>query len=296
MDESKHDKTPVPLRNKQLLASSLESAQPGQMVALDSKGRVISPRRHRVRRGLAWAAMGAICAGLPIVYTALWGVVGGALVGGGFIGWTLIRVRYYVMLKRAVVGIAAGNFDQEALLLRVIEGRLCSKPLRGAAHLNLGACLTYKGQYEFAREHYERAAVLIPKRSVHRKQAEYAVVMTYVNLEQPARAHEELSKIALHENAGRWMKILHWIAEFYVAHAVGQHSLDDEQLHERAILALNVSTAGELLALLAWAHQVSGDTDQAWHLLREALDREVRNFAFIPRLRPWIDQYRDAVQ
>ena len=48
--------------------------------------------------------------------------------------------------------------------------------------------------------------------------------------------------------------------------------------------------------MLAWAQHRLGDDDQAWHLLREAYDRErtVGLTQGMPRLWAWMEAHKDA--
>jgi hypothetical protein len=78
--------------------------------------------------------------------------------------------------------------------------------------------------------------------------------------------------------------------------AEGHCPLSEDDIHARAIVALRITTAGPLIALLAWAHRENGDDDQAWHLLREAYDREHTPglTAAQPRLWAWMEANKAA--
>ncbi len=275
---------------KDLIASSLEEAQPGQAVALDRKGKVMSASRYRIQRGVAWAALGTLSVGIPVVYTALWGL-SGALVGTGLCAWAFARLRYQLIVRRTFAQIIAGDHDQEQVLRGVIGAWLCPRSVRGAAHLNLGTCLAFKSQFSEAKQEYQNAIRRLPKRSIHAKIAHYALVRMQVNLGELKDAEQKLKELEPKPTAGPYLLTRHWSAELYLWHVAGQHPLDADQLHDRAIVALSISTASGLLALLAWAHYASGDEDQAWHLLGEALDRNAEDLVYLPRLKQWIDEH-----
>ena len=160
-DHLKLQKVESPGR-KDLIASSLEEAEPGQAVVLDRKGNVMSARSYRIRRGIAWTALGALGIGIPIVYTALWGL-SGAFVGTGLCAWAATRLRYQLIVRRAFTRMVSGDHDQEEVLRKVIGAWLCPRSVRGAAHLNLGTCLAYKDQFSDAKQEYLNAIARLPK-------------------------------------------------------------------------------------------------------------------------------------
>jgi hypothetical protein len=120
-----------------------------------------------------------------------------------------------------------------------------------------------------------------------------AEVTTLVNLGRTGEARQRLEQLRGHLPDGNYLRLQFWVAELYVCFAEGEHRFDADQLHERARTALGITGAASLLGLCAWAHYTSGDHDQAWHLLSEALDRRPGQLIdrLLPKLHAWMEAH-----
>jgi hypothetical protein len=277
------------------LARTLEEASPRAFVHVDGSGQVRSPGRYRALQALSYGAAGAIVTGVTVIYGALLGPAGVAIGAGlaAYLGWSIRRGQ---RLQRATALIVHDRLDEaERLLETVLRSWRCPKHVRALAEQNLGAIETRRGNYEAALTH-ERAAMAIyaggRRRSPMARIVEYAEVTTLVNLGRVGEARQRLeAKGAV--PTGDYLRMQHWVAELYVCLGEGEHRLDGDALHERGREALKVTGAAALLGLCAWAHAHTNDTDQAWHLLREALDRQegLRIDRALPRLHEWMQAH-----
>jgi hypothetical protein len=280
-----------------VLARNLEEAAPRTFVHIDARGQVRSPARYRAIEAASYGALGGITLGVTVVYGAMLGFPGvalGAAVGLWF-GWLLRRGR---MLQKATLLLAHDRLDEaEALLQRVLSSWPRPRAVRALAEQNLGAVCARRGDWEGALGHQRAAMTLYAqrrRRSPMARLVEYAEITTLVNLDRVGEARHRLDERA-RDGAprGNYLRLQLWVAELYVCLAEGEHRFDADALHERARTALGITGAAALLGLCAWAHHQSGDTDQAWHLLRESLDRREGQLIdrLLPRLHAWMEAH-----
>jgi hypothetical protein len=279
-----------------VLARSLEEAAPRSFVHIDSAGQVRSPARYRAMELVSYGAVGGITLGVTVVYGALFGFPGVAL-GAGVAAWFGWMVRRGRMLQKATLLLAHDRLDEaEALLRQVLSSWPRPRALRALAEQNLAAVAARRGDFEAALIH-QRAAMQIyalgRRRSPMARLVEYAEVTTLVNLGRVGEARQRLEQRHADVPRGDYLRLQFWVADLYVCLAEGEHRLDGDTLHERARTALSINGAAALLGLCAWAHARSGDSDQAWHLLREALDRRQGQWIdrLLPRLHSWMEAH-----
>ncbi len=244
---------------------------------------------------MSYAAAGTVVAGVTGIYGALLGPPG-VLIGlglGAYLAWHVRRAR---RLQDAVTLLAHDRLEEaEQKLNEVRFSFRCPRPLRAMAEQNLGAIATRRGDYELALEHQRAALVLyarMRRKNPMRQLTEYAEAVTLVNLGRTGEARQRFdARIGEGAPVGDYLKLQHWVAELYICLAEGSHRIDGDELHSRARVALAVSGASALLALLAWAEHESGDRDFAWHLLREAFDRrrQLHLKEALPILAVWMD-------
>lgn len=288
--------TPVP---KLEMARTLAEAPPRSFVHVDSKGQVRSPGRYKALQAVSYGAAGAVVAGVTVLYGAILGPAGVAvgLGVGAYMGW---HIRRGLKLQEATRLLVHDRLDEaEALLNKVLAGWRVPKQLRALAEQNLAAVHTRRGDYEEALKH-QRVAMTIyartRKRSLFARTVEYSEITTLVNLGRVGEARQRLeARLAQGVPEGDYLRIQHWVAELYVCLAEGEHRISAEDLHTRARAGLAITGAAALLGLTAWAHFHKGDTDQAWHLLREAYDRR-KDTALekaLPRLHEWMEAHAD---
>ena len=292
------ESTPAPPME---MARSLAEARPKAFVHVDAHGNVRSPSRYRAIQAASYGAAGAIVAGVTVVYGALLGVPGVAIgVGlGAYVGW---HVRRGLKLQRATRLLVHDRLDEaEALLKDVLAGWRVPRAVRALAEQNLGSVAVRRGDFEEALKH-ERAAMTLyarrRKRSLFSHTVDYAEITTLVNLGRVGEARQRLEQKHGVVPTGDYLRLQHWTSELYLCLAEGEHRLPADELHERAKTALGITGAAALLGLTAWAHAQLGDTDQAWHLLREAYDRKsgIGLERALPRLWEWMEAHKTEAE
>lgn len=274
-----------------VLAKTLEQAPKRTFLHVDNKGRVRSPRRYRAIEGLNQVATGGLLIGAPVALTFAFGplglLAGGAL--GALVGWRMVWARKLDNAVRLLVHDRTA--EARVLLEQVRTSRLMPRGARALAEQNMGACYAREENYEKALEH-QLAAIALHKRgkkTLFAHVVDYAAVHSLVNLERVKEARLRLEEKGKAEDKGEYLRLQHWVADLHVCMAEGEHSLTDDQLHDRAREALGITTAAALLGLLAWAYEKSGDDEQAWLLLHEAIDR--KDGTIIERTMPMLGKW-----
>jgi ATP/maltotriose-dependent transcriptional regulator MalT len=281
------------------ISGTLKDATSTSFVHVDRKGKVRSRARYKALRGVTWGAVGVVGMA-PVIYGLMFGaagvVAGGALVG--FLGW---RISHGVKLQRAVRLIRDERVDEARdMLTSLTRARLIPKATRALVEHNLAVCYTKRGDFETALVHWERARGLYGakrKPSVFAQMADYSEIKTLVNV---GRIGDARGRLAAKGDApeGDYLQLQHWVAELYVLFADGKHELTDDELHARARVGLELTGGAPLLGLTAWAHHVSGDDDQAWHLLGEAIERadDPGIEQTMPLLHTWMQEHADLAE
>jgi tetratricopeptide (TPR) repeat protein len=276
------------------LAESLEQAAPRTFVHVDRKGQVRSPARYKALQAVSYGAAAAIVGGVTVMYGALLGVpgVGIGAAFAAYFGWHLKRGR---MLHKATVLLVHDQLDEaEALLRKVLASWRCPRHVAALAEQNLGAVYNRRGNFEEALAHQRSSMALYARsnnKSPMRQVVEYGEMITLVNLGRAGEARQRLDQKHGKVPEGDYLRLQHWGAELYVCLAEGEHRLDPDSLHQCAIAALKITGAAALLGLTAWAHWRMKDTEQAWHLLREAYDRRegIKLERAMPILWKWME-------
>jgi tetratricopeptide (TPR) repeat protein len=274
------------------LARSLQVASQRSFVHVDRRGQVRSPARLRVLQALDYTVIGAALA-LPVVYTWLFGPLFG-VAGLAATATAVWRVSATRRLKRGANLLVHDRLDEaEAALAPVARRGRAPRRLRALAMQNLGACSARRGDHEVALERLREAIRLHGRsRSPLAASARYAEICTLVNLGRTGEARARLAERGP-VPTGDYLRVLHWSSELLLALAEGRHTIDERELHERARVALGITSASALLGLLAGAHHHAGDPEQAWHLLGEALDRvDIPLDRLMPALWAWMEAHR----
>ena len=285
---------PVP---KLVLAKDLAAATPRSFVHIDRHGQVRSPARFRAIEAASYAALGGTAILVTITYGMAFGVPG-ALLGvflGLVFGSAIRRARRLQTAARLIINDRVE--EAQPLLEELARGRRSGKRFRALVEQNLAACHLRRGRFEEALAHQRSSIVLHGKRrSPFARIAEYGELLTLVNLGRVKEARELFGRRHAEVPSGDYLRVHHWIAELYISFAEGKHAIDGDELYTRARAALAITSAAALLALLAWAHHQLDDLDQAWHLLREAQDREtgLPIAQTMPPLHAWMEEHRAA--
>ncbi len=259
------------------LARDLDSAAEGQWVHVDRKGRVRSVRRYRLLQ--ATSGVGVVfVASIPVVYGLMLGPVGAAI-GLGVTGMVGLRAWPVRRLRRSAELIENDRLDEaEQLLLKVARGRTVARQFKATAILNLGVIEVRRGNPEGALTFVRRASPLFgrgKRRPFTGRKADYFEAQVLATLGRTKEAQSVIAGCG-DPPEGEYLRVVHWSVELYVCLCAGGHELTSDELHERALKGLSMTTGVGLIALSAWAHKQAGDDDQAEHLLTEARDRMTR--------------------
>ena len=278
------------------LAESLEAAAPRTFVHVDRKGQVRSPTRYKALQAASYGVAATIVGGVTVMYGTLLGLpgVGIGAAFAAYFGWHHRRGR---MLHKATVLLVHDQLDEsEALLRKVLSSWRCPRHVAALAEQNLGAIYNRRGNFEEALQHQRASMALYARanaKSPMRQVVEYAEMIGLVNLNRAGEARQRFDQKQGKVPEGDYLRLQHWGAELYICLAEGDHRIDSEQLHQCAIAALKITGAAALLGLSSWAHWKRNDLDQAWHLLREAYDRQegVRLERSMPLLWTWMEAH-----
>jgi hypothetical protein len=280
------------------LAPSLEKASSRSFVHIDGHGQVRSPARYRALNALSYGAAATLVTLVTVAYGALLGLPG-VLLGLGLGGWIGWHVRRRMRIQDAVRHMVHDQLDEaETILKEILSSFRLPRRDRALAEQNLAGVYSRRGDYEEALRHqriamqlYAKASLLGSRRPLVRV-VEYAEVMTLVNLNRVGEARHRLERLQMPQ--GDYLRVLHWAAEMYVGLCDNDHRLTIDELHERSRVALTMTGGAALLGLCAWANLFSRQEDEAWHLLREAYDRQtgMKLDKTMPHLWKWMEAHR----
>jgi len=284
------------------LADDLESAKPRQLVYVDRQGRVRSARRYRTMNRVGYGMIFAVSSGAMVLYGVALGISGVAIAAGA-VGLGVLPWIHYVRLSRGVRHLVCDELDDaEALFAAVARGALVSRQLRACALHNLGAIAVRRQDFETALDWQQRSRALfqrIRRKPVHAHMADLAAVQTLIELGRLGGAEALLAEIRERLPEGEYLQVQLWSAELYLAMGHDRHDFSDDELHRRARVALQITSAVGLLLLLAWAYWKAGDTDQAGHLMGQAFDRP-EGLQLVettmPRLWTWVREHEALAQ
>lgn len=274
------ERSPAPVK----MARDHASRNPREMVFVNNQGESVSPLRAH---GTVVALIGGFVV-LAVTGVVSWPV---PVIMGGIVSWA------YLQLNRALRGNALalhGRLEEaEKMLTPLARSPLAHPAYRGLARSTLAGIEMRRGNHAAALEWARKGSRFgWPKLSV--AFCRLGRVTALVNLDRVAEARAFFDRYLKRVPKGDLLRHAHWGTELYLALAEGKHMIGADELHRRAREALGVTTGRTLLALLAWAHQQNGDVDQAWHLLRESLQRDDLwdTEKALPRLHAWMEAHR----
>jgi len=286
---------------KPVLARSLEEAEKGSVVYVDRTGKVRSPARYKAMMTVSYTALVGAVGGATVIWVSMIGLVPGIGIGAVFTGWTAWMLRSNFMLRTGQRLLLAERVDEAIpYYRRVTRSRLTPRVTRALAHQHLGTAYAWKGDHKTALAHLTSARAMFKKgralKTLQAKLLDYSVINALCALDRAAEARELFEKREAPPDDADYLRVMHWGAELLIGLTDGAvPDVAEQELHRRSIVALGITTAAPLLGLLAWALHRSGDDDQAWHLLREAYDRDLTLGLTVgmPRLWAWMEAHKD---
>jgi len=295
---------PVAMMRTSGVATSLESARPGQALMVASNGAVVGPYSEEVLMATLDAAVRVLCPGALVVLLsgAMFGAVGVmAAMMAAAIG-TLVWAQPRYELDRAVDLHAKGDHDgAEWRARRVAVTGFASLMVRGNAWMIAGAAAWLQGDLDKALKWMRRAVADLgtPTKGNWRGVA----ALARLNEIQLSAIRGDLAgaKSRLGElerdgiPSGDLVQIELVQARLVLAFEAGSASTlcaDDLSEWLRAVLATN--RFGSTLVLLAWAHLARGDSELVPMMLDVAADRldECRIEQSHPKLARWLTSLR----
>ncbi|HVZ87997.1 MAG TPA: hypothetical protein VHG72_13585 [Polyangia bacterium] len=276
------------------LADSLVEAGPRSLVYVDERGQVRSIAAYRRRMARVLVGGGGFMAAVTVLY---WQIAGptGLAVGGALTVMMMRHVPAWVRMVRAARLMALSKHAEAEMLLRSVSGSrfTASASQRGRAEQMLAMLATTRQDHATALALLTSALRRLPtdrRLRVQRRSAEYARVVTLVNLDRLAEARTcfvGLPRVM----EGDYLRIQRAYTELYLALAEGERAFDRALLEEQAEQALAYPERRGWLTLLAWAYDRTGDTATVARLLAEAATRpsEDRMRAMFPKLAAWLD-------
>ena len=268
------------------MAESLDRAEVGQLVYAGGDGTVLSPRRVRRRWAAVLGVSGAAFAlgvGVSIAYMPI------MLVPYGLIGLrAAMTIRGTRTLNRVAILMQDGKTaEARALAQPIADAWWMPRSWRGLALYRLAWCSVYERDYDQALALVGAALRKIAPNMVHARIARYGEVQILTSLGRLGEARERFARLGAVPR-GELLRVAHWETELYLAFAEGKHGLDDDALHDRVRKALAMNRSRLFLILLAWAHEISGDTDQMGFLLAQAETRKTPKDRLPPTVETWV--------
>ena len=290
-------------------ARSIADAQPGEVIYLDGKGRVVGPRRLSYIKMGAWGFMGLMVGSIGVLYGVWFSPLVGAAASLGMAAIVGFRLRHWPALRAGMALMAGLQWEAAYPALLALEGKTLPGAFRDNLQVTLASLEYLLGRPQVALERVERWLArhkhstrpnrIFPLR--WRAASLRANILGHLGrLDEARRQRDELAA-----NFGRtpaplsdFYQIL--LQSTYLGIAFDADAPDelppDETLHEWARAALLRTQFGEMLVSLAWAFHRRGDDDMARHLLAEAPSRTPRSTlpSTSPRLHAWSEERRAA--
>jgi hypothetical protein len=275
------------LVNRVELAESDRSLRPGQLVAVDNEGRVMT-RRDRFRAYAKLTGIGAAIVAAPFVAFGATGVWFACVTVPVLLGvvLTLRRMQPYVLAQSRIV---AGDLDgAESILASTPERRHVKLFVTMRARLQ-GFIALGRGNHREAIEHLERALVTSRVR-IQTFSVSLTLAIACAELGDVERAREIRAALKAPDKMASILAIALAEVDVTIALATGTDAtLDDTTLETWTRLALELDHTNMMLAKLARVLAGRGDDDLAEHLAREASERfGWRRLVSWPTLDAWI--------
>jgi hypothetical protein len=277
------------------LPERIEEVHPRALLYVDRAGNVRRPtalaraRAQLLANGTWWAPLAG-----GLAYFGL-GSAGLPLLVAGFVGGVVMKLRTDVWRQLNVAAWlrAQGNLERARMTATTArDSGVASRRQRSFAERLLANIAAVDGRHADQLAHAAAARKL--GRPTDRP-ALWALLaaeetIALVNLGRVAEARARLAEV--HSSDGDLVRLVGWVAELYVCHAEGKHTLLPAELEERVRGAMPVPTAAALLALCAWGYERLGDVARAQELLREAFKRSAEAYfdRKLPRLHAWMTE------
>ncbi|HET6610356.1 MAG TPA: hypothetical protein VFG83_00130 [Kofleriaceae bacterium] len=281
------------------VASSLETTTVGEVILLDSEGRVATPRQARWVAARSWLWTSGLTGAVGVVTASLVGSpVVGAAAAIGFFGSVLWQSRHMSALRRAIALVAAGEREAARAAFEALEQKRVPAGHHTVIDTMMGGILWKLGDLDGALARYQRSIDAYELSRHYQVNAMYWVcAFDRVQLLAASGKVAEAQKLRGRLSGapgGEYFALQRILTDLMIAFHDDSTALlpeDPGDLYEWAKLGLSTSRFGTLLVLLSWAFERCGDEDMAKHLLCEAPERLKGDFLEerIPRAAEWMN-------
>lgn len=280
------------------VASSLETTTVGEVILLDSEGRVATPSQARWVAVRSWIGTSGLTAAVGVVTASLIGSPAvGVAAALGFLGSVVWQSRHMSKLRRAIALVAAGEREAARDAFDALEKKRLPAVHHTVIDTMMGGILWKLGQLDDALARYERSIEAYERSRHYHANAMYWVcafdrvqlLAASGKVEQAESLRPRLSGAP----SGEYFALQRVLTDLMIAFHQGSTALlpdDPGELYDWAKLGLSTSRFGALVVLLSWAFCERGDIDMAKHLLSEAPERLKGDFLAdrIPQADQWM--------
>ena len=273
-------------------ARDLRSAEPGQVLFLDGRGHAVGGARRYLTCARALAPVVGLGGTLSLVVGLLSPAAqaASAAVLGVLLLQSMLRSRGQRRLRAARRLLAAG-YRREAVAVAeaVAAGEAEDSATRIGAEQFLAGAAWAAGDLHRARRHFEASLAGRRPRGVMRTLVTLAHIRLLAVMGEVDRGRA--LRATLEVEGGDFVQWQLRLTDLYLAFHDGSADQLPGELDTWARDALSLRGHGEALALIAWAHDARGHSEDACELLAEALARKSRR-SVTPDLARWIDRKR----
>lgn len=253
-------------------ARSVDDIRPGEILLVDRRGKVISPRSLRRRK--------IVLAGLVVLEAACGYTLAGPI-GLGVLGGVAAAVVWFSLggwlrgVGRAQTLTSLGRLDEaEALLGDLERRRLLPRRARASVERIIADLARRRGDLIEAERRLDAALAICGRRGVAR------LIRTTIRFRQidlfamTGRADDATRlRPELDRARGEVFDAYRRTSDLFIAFARASTDALPDDPHEWARQLLSANTSGPELVALSWAYDARGDRDMAEHLLAEAPSR-----------------------
>lgn len=279
------------------VASSLESSRVGEVMLLDRRGHVLTPRQSRAWTLWGWTRLGLLGGAVAVGSAAVFGsIIAGVACAAAFglpIAW---QVRLQPALKRALALAAAGRRDEARAAFEAIERRGPPPGYQPGLDTQIGGVLWLSGEHTAALERYNRAIDAYRRARRYQGHPGYWVcAFNRVQLLACMGDVERAEKLAGELRGapdGEYFQMEQMLTELLIAFHADEPDRLTADLYDWSRDALSTNRLGLAVVILAWAFHRRGDADMRDHLLSEAPERLEATFLedSAPRVHAWMEQ------
>ncbi|MCG8418359.1 MAG: hypothetical protein MJE77_10495 [Proteobacteria bacterium] len=284
--------TPAKVRFK--TASSLDSADIGDIILIDDRGEVIGPGQLRRMRWLFNLKLGAATGAFAVIPAVIFGSAWlGWLAAFGYLGVRSWRARPAYAVRRGVALVAAREYSAAEKLFRQMESRELEFHHQRIVDVYMAKIAWRFGRFDEANDRYQRAMSALSRNKHGEAGMYWLCAFDRVQL-TCARGDVEravqLRRKMIDAPKGEYFQFERLFTDLLIGFHQGTSKEVEDDLYDAVKITLQSNCFGRSLVLLSWAFHDRGDDEMAVVTLSQAPSRLTRDsFAdAIPRLHDWM--------